>query len=85
MLDARTIRIKQEGDFSRLAIQIRQIGKARTLPTQLAAYLEAIRLAERIKQSAWVLGEQGPGITEEENWEIPRKLKDKLKDGGRSD
>jgi hypothetical protein len=81
MLDARTIRVKAEGDYGRLTSQIRVLADARTLPTQLAAYLEAIRLAERIRTATWVLGDEAPGMTEEGYWNIPKKLKEKLKGG----
>lgn len=81
MLDARTIRVKTEGDYSRLISQTRALADARTLPNQLAAYVEAVRLAERVKTAAWVLGDECPGMTNEDYWNVPRKLKEKLKGG----
>lgn len=73
-----------EGDYGRLALETRKLREAKTLPNQLAAYVESIRLAERIRTSAWVLGDEVPGLTDESYWEIPKKLKDKLKEGGKN-
>lgn len=65
-----------EGDIARLKGLVPKIGAKKGLPNQLAAYLEALKIAQGLKRMAWVMEQPEPSISDEREWQLPGKLKD---------